>query len=89
MVWYCARKVHQEPLFTNYAVLGDDVIIADEAVAKVYKDTLSELGVSISPQKSLISREGAGEFAKRYRVRGMSVDFSPVSAKALNNFFNP
>ncbi|KAF7141599.1 hypothetical protein RHSIM_Rhsim06G0107900 [Rhododendron simsii] len=37
VVWYCARKVHLDPLFTDYAVLGDDVIIADEAGAKVYR----------------------------------------------------
>lgn len=29
------------------------------------------------------------EFAKRFRVRGMSRDLSPISIKALKNFFNP
>ena len=62
-------------------MLGDDVIIADEAVAKVYSEVLSGLGVIINKHKSLISYSGAGEFAKRFRVRGMSRDLSPISIK--------
>lgn len=80
---------HPGQLFKDYAILGDDVIIADEAVAHQYSSALSRLGVNLSIQKSLISKTGAGEFAKRFRVRGMSVDLSPVSIKALKNFYNP
>lgn len=41
--------------FEKYAVLGDDVVIADEEVAKVYEPAFGSLGLSISYQKSLIS----------------------------------
>ena len=33
LVWYCADLVHPEKRFSNYAVLCDDLLIADEAVA--------------------------------------------------------
>nr|GEY82470.1 hypothetical protein [Tanacetum cinerariifolium] len=71
------------PVFTNYAVLGDDVVIADENVATRYKESLDLLQVVISKEKSLISRSGSAEFAKNFRVRDLTVDLSPVSIKAL------
>lgn len=58
-------------------------------VAHLYEQQLGKFGVSISVQKSLISTTGAGEFAKRFRVKGMSVDLSPISIRSLNNFYNP
>ncbi|THF94699.1 hypothetical protein TEA_015561 [Camellia sinensis var. sinensis] len=83
-IYWCGGVLnHPGQLFKDYAILGDDVIIADEAVAHQYSSALSRLGVNLSIQKSLISKTGAGEFAKRFRVRGMSVDLSPVSIKAL------
>lgn len=60
---WSAEQVRPGVRFTDYAVLGDDVIIADEAVAKAYERTITLLGVDISRQKSLISYQGAGEFA--------------------------
>lgn len=55
--------------FTKYGVLGDDVVIADKEVVKVYESALGKLGVTISYNKSLISESGSAEFAKRFRVR--------------------
>lgn len=63
-------------LFTDYAVLGDDIVIADRRVARQYVRLMREIGVGIGFEKSLISRKGVLEFAKRYRVRGQ--DCSPV-----------
>nr|P92567.1 RecName: Full=Uncharacterized mitochondrial protein AtMg01410; AltName: Full=ORF204 [Arabidopsis thaliana]CAA69788.1 unnamed protein product [Arabidopsis thaliana] len=54
LVWWCAKQVHPGVRFTSYAVLGDDVVIADQEVAKVYESALGGLGVKISYQKSLI-----------------------------------
>ncbi|EXB30479.1 hypothetical protein L484_006029 [Morus notabilis] len=51
--------------FKAYAILGDDVVIADSRVAKEYQERLSKLEVKISTSKSLISNSGAFEFAKR------------------------
>lgn len=63
-------------LFENYAVLGDDIVIADKSVARQYVRLMAEIGVGIGFEKSLISRNGTLEFAKRYRRNG--VDLSPV-----------
>lgn len=89
LVWWCAEQVYPGVRFTKYALLGDDIVIADLSVALVYKQTMLRLGVSISETKSLISHSGVAEFAKRLRVRGVSKDISPVSPKAILKFFNP
>lgn len=46
-------------------VLGDDIVIYNTEVAKKYHETMSLLGVGISPTKSLSSKFGVFEFAKR------------------------
>jgi hypothetical protein len=75
--------------FTGYAVLGDDIVITDTLVAKRYEECLQELKVEISRQKSMISDSGAFEFAKRFRVKGGTVDFSQVSIRTLSSFISP
>lgn len=75
--------------FTRYSILGDDVVIVDHEVATVYAETLSRINVGISYKKSLISDTGVVEFAKRLRIHDLTKDISPVSARALLNFFNP
>lgn len=44
---------------------------------------LSMLGVSVSQSKSLDSKTGALEFAKQFWVKGIQVNLTPVSAKAM------
>lgn len=68
-------------------MLGDDVVIADLTVAQEYEKALQNLGVKISHQKDSISESGAAEFAKRFHIRGLSVDLSPISIRALMNPF--
>lgn len=89
IVWYCANQVYPGKLFKQYALLGvgDDIVIADEKVACLYK--LEDLGVTISTQKSLVSHQGAAEFAKRFVVKGLSVDLSPVSVRTLLGYCHP
>lgn len=73
-----------------HSILGDDVLITDELVASEYENLLGRLGVSISRTKSLIShKKGAGEFAKRFRVKNLMKDISPISVRSLKNFFHP
>ena len=53
------------PDFTNYALLGDDIVIANDMVAKSYHSIMTQiLGVDINLSKSMISTN-AFEFAKR------------------------
>lgn len=51
--------------FKSYAILGDDVVIANTAVADQYKILLSELDMPISLAKTHTSDE-MYEFAKRW-----------------------
>lgn len=60
----------------NYLVLGDDVVICNRSVARLYLKRLTELGVKVSPIKTLISRDSL-EFAKRVWIKGVEV--SPIS----------
>jgi len=67
--------------FTDYALLGDDIVIADENVATVYHDLMTRiLGVEINLSKSLISTDSF-EFAKR--IVTTKGEVSPVGAKNL------
>jgi hypothetical protein len=49
--------------FTDYCILGDDVVIANDLVAKEYYNLMTLLGVSINLSKSVQSCDFA-EFAK-------------------------
>lgn len=82
-MWLAAELSSKKGRFTHYAVLGDNVVIADTEVAKTYEQLLDKLGVSISKDKSLVSNEGALEFAKRFMVKRAQKDLSPISLRAL------
>lgn len=47
VMFYCAEKVYPGQRFTRYAILGDDVCIADENVASLYRQTVNDLGLAI------------------------------------------
>jgi hypothetical protein len=61
--------------FRSYAVLGDDVVIANDEVASSYLEVMKDLGVKINLSKSIISKDIA-EFAKRWK--GLGIDFTPI-----------
>lgn len=67
--------------FTHYAILGDDVVIANKAVALAYHELMTlVLGVEINLSKSLIS-EHSFEFAKRLVT--LDGELTPIGAKNL------
>lgn len=67
-------------LYTNYAVLGDDVVIGDHRVSTQYLEIMASLGVGVNTSKSLLSKTGTAlEFAKRTIVNG--TDVSPIAFK--------
>jgi hypothetical protein len=72
-----SKKYKLEGWFKDYAVLGDDVVIADKAVAQEYLVLMNLIGVEIGLAKSLVSPQGTFEFAKRTYFQGQ--DVSPVS----------
>jgi hypothetical protein len=78
IVQYASFRVNPAPgWFLLYAVLGDDVVIADRAVAQEYLRIMKDIGVEVGLAKSLVSKDGSLEFAKRTWIRGR--DATPVS----------
>jgi len=72
----------KERWFTDYAVLGDDVVIANGPVAYKYLYIMDRLGVKVGIHKSLISPSGNSlEFAKRYFFN--KVDCSAIPLKEV------
>jgi hypothetical protein len=69
--------------FKDYCVLGDDIVIANDAVASRYLYLMETLGVDINLNKSVISSEFA-EFAKR--LRGPLVEYTPLGAGLITCF---
>jgi hypothetical protein len=80
LVQVCAHTVGKTLPFTGYSVLGDDIVIVDDLVAAQYRALMTQLGVSISEGKSLISSE-IGEFAKR--LISPKGDFTPIGPGLL------
>jgi len=62
--------------FKAYAVLGDDIVIADDDVASEYLKLMKMLGLEINLSKSLISKDFC-EFAKRW-IGPSGLDLSPL-----------
>lgn len=60
-------------------MLGDDIVIANYAVAKEYLVLMDHLGVAVGLAKSLVSKNATCEFAKRTFFEG--VDVSPMPVK--------
>jgi len=65
--------------FRDYMVLGDDVVIANSAVAAFYQALMKELHVPLSLAKSHISEAGMFNFANQTYVGAMNC--SPVSLR--------
>jgi hypothetical protein len=77
-----AWRVGHKEWFSDYALLGDDIVIADTAVAKCYYTIMTEhLGVDINLSKSLVSAQGVMEFAKR--LVSPDEEYSPLGAKNI------
>jgi hypothetical protein len=63
--------------FRDYALLGDDIVIANELVAKSYKSIMTDLGVEINMTKSHVG--DCCEFAKRW-IHSSLGEISPIGA---------
>nr|QIR30238.1 RNA-dependent RNA polymerase [Plasmopara viticola lesion associated mitovirus 15] len=78
--WECGYPKNR--LFSDYAVLGDDLVISHWKVARKYLFILNMIGVECGLHKSILSHKGSGiEFAKNTFVDGTNV--SPISFKEL------
>lgn len=78
MVQYSAHRAGIVGWFVLYAVLGDDVVIADDRVARKYRALCRLLGVTIGLEKSLVATGRTLEFAKRLFFLGTDVSGLPA-----------
>lgn len=62
---WCAHKCGVKYKSYKYLILGDDTLDTREDVYNFYKQTIQDLGVSISTSKCTQSKQGFAEFAKR------------------------
>lgn len=58
LVWHCANQIDPGERFSRYAILGDDIVICDDRVAREYTSMLDDLQVKISLSKSVVSNTG-------------------------------
>jgi hypothetical protein len=64
VVYYCAQLCGYKN-FNQYIILGDDIVIKNDKVAKKYIEIIKGLGVELSEQKTHVSKN-TYEFAKRW-----------------------
>lgn len=76
-VQFAARLSGVEGWFADYALLGDDILIANQKVAAKYRWLCQKVGVEISLAKSMSSNQRSFEFAKRVFFRGSDVSGFP------------
>lgn len=79
LVWKACKMSNLRWRRARYMLLGDDIVIANDTLAKNYKKLLTEWGVEIQHSKTHISPYGF-EFAKQIRLHGENVSPFPLSA---------
>jgi hypothetical protein len=77
VVQYSASVMGETMPFKDYMLLGDDIVIANKAVAQRYCETLHDLGVGISMNKTHGSHH-TYEFAKRWVSHGIEISGIPL-----------
>jgi hypothetical protein len=63
-MFQCCQDIRIKWKDANYVILGDDIVIGDDELAKAYLTRMYRLGVEISYEKSHTSTH-TYEFAKR------------------------
>lgn len=83
-----ASRVHSglKP-FEQYIILGDDIVIKDNAVAEEYIRVMGKLGVGLSLAKTHKSLN-TYEFAKRWFQEGKEITGLPMRG-IVENIHNP
>lgn len=76
-VQFAARLSGFNGWFADYALLGDDILIANQKVALKYRWLCAQVGVEVSLAKSMASNQRSFEFAKRVFFRGSDVSGFP------------
>lgn len=88
VVYYCAHLCGLKN-FDQYMILGDDIVIKNDAVAQTYIKIIKGLGVELSLQKTHVS-DDTYEFAKRWIQPKQSREITGLPLGGLlRNFNNP
>jgi hypothetical protein len=82
IVQIAAQRAGIRGFFIHYALLGDDIVIANDSVADMYLQLMKDLGVGVNRLKSVESSAGVVEFAKRW-IHPSLGEFSPIGARLL------
>jgi hypothetical protein len=77
LVQFAAKRAGWTEWFPHYLVLGDDITIADQAVAEAYLNVCDEFGIKVGLAKSLISHTGLMNFASQTLLGDKNI--SPIS----------
>jgi hypothetical protein len=72
-----ARAGEIQPWFRDYAIIGDDIIIANDSVASSYRAMMNNLGVEINMTKS--HHGNVAEFAKKWIHTSLG-EITPIGA---------
>jgi len=76
-----AKRAGLTASWSNYALLGDDIVLTNPLVVKNYLELLAELGVETSPTKTHVSKD-TYEFAKRWYKSGVEISGFPFGGVA-------
>lgn len=77
-IQFSAKRVGKQLPFTDYRLLGDDVVIRDDRVAIEYLELLNRIGVDVSKDKTLVSTHSF-EFAKRFFYKDEELTAFPIA----------
>jgi hypothetical protein len=86
LVVYWASKLSKIDNFDRYILLGDDIVINNDKVARKYISIMTKLGVDISLQKTHVSKN-TYEFAKRWYHHRVEITGLPLRG-ILSNLNN-
>jgi hypothetical protein len=89
VVWKACQLAKVSWRELHYALLGDDIVIANKEVAERYIGLIKGLGVEVSDSKTHVS-EYLYEFAKRWVYKGDEISPFPLSAlsEAATRYYN-
>lgn len=82
-VYIAAARIDMKTENLPYRLLGDDIVIMDKSLAESYLLVMSELGVTISKQKTHIGTN-LFEFAKRFGYKGSEITQFPITGLIEN-----
>ncbi|AAN05635.1 putative RNA-dependent RNA polymerase [Gremmeniella mitovirus S1] len=86
VVHWCAHLCNINK-FKDYIILGDDIVIHNDNIAKKYIEIMGKLGVGLSNSKTHVSKD-TYEFAKRWIHKGQEISPLPITG-IVNNITNP